>query len=228
MRGFLLCIVAILLACCQPIVAHGKGWRGIVPLQSKRADVERLLGPGINGHYQFDEERAHVNYAEEECNPVNGCLCLVPEGTVISIYVQLEVEMKFSKLNIDKKKYEKFVSRKDPNVATYSNDKEGIIYTVNEENDDVTAIEYLPTAKDCREVMRRATPAAVQRSRGGQNGSFEFSHCLPDSFWICANAFNNGLARLVSVKIDANGCGANARTSRRNYRPGNRGLPLSG
>jgi len=27
--------------------------------------------------------------------PVNGCLCLVPKDTVLSIYVQLEVEMRF-------------------------------------------------------------------------------------------------------------------------------------
>jgi hypothetical protein len=166
MSRFLLSIMAILLASCLPIVAQAKAWRGIVPLKSTRADVERLLGPGINGHYQFDAERAHVNYAGDgKCNPVNGCLCFVPKDTVISIYVQLEVEMRFSRLNIDKKKYEKFVSPKDPNVATYSNDKEGIIYTVNEENDDVTAIEYLPTAKDCQEIMRRAKRAGVQSSR---------------------------------------------------------------
>jgi hypothetical protein len=164
MSRFLLSIMATLLACGLPIVAQGKGWRGIVPLRSTRADVERVLGPGKNDHYQFDEERVHVNYVEGECNPVNGCLCFVPKGTVISIYVQPEVEMRFSKLNIDKKKYEKFVSSKDPNVATYSNDKEGIIYTVNEENDDVIAIEYLPTAKDCQDVMRRAKPPKVQKS----------------------------------------------------------------
>jgi hypothetical protein len=158
-------IMAMLLSACLPLVAQGKGWRGIVPLRSTRADVERLLGPGNNGHYQFDAERVHVNYLEGKCNPVNGCLCLVPKGTVISIYVQLEIEMRFSGLNIDKKKYEKFVSPKDPNVATYSNDKEGIIYTVNEENDDVTAIEYRPTAKDCQDVMRRAKRAGVRVSR---------------------------------------------------------------
>ena len=159
MRRFL---SIILVACSLPIVAHGKTWRGIVPLRSTRADVERLLGPGNRGHYQFDEERAHVNYAEGECNPVNGCLCLVPKDKVISIYVQLEVEMSFSKLNIDQKDYEKFVSRKDPNMATYSNDKEGIIYTVNEENDDVTAIEYSPTAKDCQDVLKGAKRARVK------------------------------------------------------------------
>ena len=165
MSRYILSIMAILLACCLPIVAHGKGWRGIVPFRSTRADVERLLGPGTRGHYQFDEERVHVNYAEGDCNPVNGCFCYVPKDTVISIYVQLEVEMKFSKLNIDRKKYEKFVSRKDPTEATYSNDKEGIIYTVNEENDDVTAIEYIPTAKDCKDVMKRTKRAGVRSWR---------------------------------------------------------------
>ena len=106
MNRFSLSIIAICWACCLPIVAQGKGWRGIVPLRSTRADVERLLGPGNNGHYQFDEQRVHVNYVEGGCNPVNGCLCLIPKGTVISIYVQLEVQMRFSGINIDKKKYE--------------------------------------------------------------------------------------------------------------------------
>jgi hypothetical protein len=158
MSNLLLSIMVILLACCLPAVANGK-WRGIVPLRSTRADVERLLGEGTNGHYQVDEERVHVNYSGEgKCNPVNGCLCFVPKDTVISIYVQLEG---LSKLNIDKKKYKKFVSSKDPTVATYSNDKEGIIYTVNEENDDVIAIEYVPMAKDCQEVIRSGKRARI-------------------------------------------------------------------
>jgi hypothetical protein len=148
-------ILAILLSCCLPIIVHGKAWRGIVPLQSKRSDVEHLLGPGTNGHYQFDKERVHVNYAGEgKCNPVNGCLCLVPKDTVISIYVQPQVDMTFSKLQIDNNKYKKYVSPKDPNIATYSNDEEGIIYTVDQENDDVIAIEYTPTAKDCHDILR--------------------------------------------------------------------------
>ena len=149
--------MAVLLSCGLPIVVQGKAWRGIVPLQSKRSDVEQLLGHGTNGHYQFDKERVHVNYAGEgKCDPVNGCLCLVPKDTVISVYVQMNVEMSFSTLQIDKKKYEKFVSLKDPTIATYSNEEEGIIYTVDQENDDVIAIEYTPTAKDCNDVLKGA------------------------------------------------------------------------
>jgi hypothetical protein len=41
------------------------------------------------------------------CCPVNGCLCFVPDDIVISINVELEVEMRFSTLKIDKKKYKK-------------------------------------------------------------------------------------------------------------------------
>jgi hypothetical protein len=162
-----LSLVVIFLALCLPTIAKAKAWRGIVPLKSTRADVERLLGlPGKYGRYQFDEERASIDYAGKgPCNPVNTCLCFVSEDTVISIHVMLEVERRFSGLNIESKKYEKHVSPQDPNVATYSNDEEGIIYTVNEENDDVTAIEYLPTAKDCKEIIRSDKPAGVESLR---------------------------------------------------------------
>lgn len=165
MSRYLLGLVAILSALCLPTIAQAKGWRGIVPLKSTRADVERLLGaPGKHGRYQFAEERAYVNYAGAgPCDPVNGCLCLVSEDIVISINVELEVEMRFSTLKIDMKKYKKYISPQNPALASYSNDEEGIIYTV--EDDDVTAIEYLPTAKDCQGVMRRAKPAGVQSSR---------------------------------------------------------------
>jgi hypothetical protein len=139
------------------VETEAKGWRGIVPLKSTRADVERLLGlPGKHGRYQFENERAYIDYAGPgPCAPENACLCAVSEDTVISIHVQLEVEMRFSALKLDKKKYKKFVSPQDRRVATYSNRKDGIIYTIDEKHDDVTAIEYLPTAKDCEQALKR-------------------------------------------------------------------------
>jgi hypothetical protein len=163
----ILCLIAIFFVFGQPTIANGKTWRGIVPLKSTRAEVERLLGvPGKHGRYQFDEERAYVNYAGAgPCHQVNRCLCRVSEDIVISIRVELEVDMRFSTLNLDHKKYEKLISAQDPNLASYSNDEEGIIYTVDLKNDDVTAIEYLPTAKDCQEVLRRAQRARVRRFR---------------------------------------------------------------
>jgi hypothetical protein len=155
----------VLVLMLTTVKAQVGGWRGIVPLKSKRADVERLLGqPGKHGRYQFERERAYINYAGAgPCHPNNTCLCFVTEDIVISIRVELEVEMRFSTLKIDKKKYKKYISPQNPDLASYSNDEEGIIYTV--EDDDVTAIEYLPSAKDCQDVMRRAKRAGVQSSR---------------------------------------------------------------
>ena len=134
------------------INVQAEAWRGIEPLKSTRADVERLLGkPGKHGRYQFDKERAYIEYAGTgPCAKVNGCLCRVSKDTVVSIYVELEIEMRFSGLKLDKKHYKRFTSRKDPTIATFSNEKKGIIYTVDEKDDDVTAIEYL----QLREIVR--------------------------------------------------------------------------
>lgn len=155
MNRILLTVFAILVASCLPTLVNAKAWRGIVPLLSKRVDVERLIGPGTNGHYQFEGERVHVNYVgKEKCSAVNGCICLVPQDTVTSVYVQLDVAMSFSGLKIDGKKYKKYVSPQDPTIATYSNEEEGVIYTVDEKNDDVIAIEYIPAAKDCNDLRK--------------------------------------------------------------------------
>ncbi|HKC65387.1 MAG TPA: hypothetical protein VKB86_17225 [Pyrinomonadaceae bacterium] len=137
------------------IISDAKEWRGLVPLKSTRADVERLLGkPGKYGRYQFDNERANIYYAEGSCNKVDDCRCLVPSDVILEISVDLEVEMRFSTLNIDRTKYKKKIIIPDGSQAIYSNDEEGIIYTVDEVHDDVISIEYLPSAKDCQDLIK--------------------------------------------------------------------------
>jgi hypothetical protein len=151
-RAYLSVMGMFLALIMAAIKVQAEPWRGIVPLKSTRADVERLLGkPGAHGRYQFDKERAYIEYAGNgPCAKVNWCLCKVSEDTVISIYVELEVVMSFSGLKLNKKHYTKFISRQDPTTATYSNEALGIIYTVDEKEDDVIAIEYLPARKDCK------------------------------------------------------------------------------
>ena len=156
MRFIRFAIVAALLLLLPVTNLQAKDWRGITPLKSKRADVERLLGqPNKLGRYQYEDLRASIDYAEGKCDNDNtNCLCLVSEDTVLSIYVVLEVGLKFSTLNLDKTQYKKSVYPEDPNLAIYSNDEEGIIYTVSQEDDEVTAIEYLPSANDCEDLIR--------------------------------------------------------------------------
>jgi hypothetical protein len=165
-------IVAVcVLLLCSAGALHAKEWRGIVPLKSTRADVERLLGkPNELGRYQFENERAYIRYSNG-CDRLADCLYLVPKDIVVDIYVNLEVELKFSDLNIDRTKYEKTKSTHLPTIVTYANNEEGIIYTVDEKDDEVTDIDYLPAARDCRSVIkdRRANKRRSSRLRREQH-----------------------------------------------------------
>jgi len=136
---------------------NAKEWRNIVPLKSSRADVERLLGqPTKAGRYEFEKERAYIHYIERICDNDRNCLCLVPKDTVTSIYVELEYYQKFSELKVNKSKFERTVDSKFPYKVTFANYKEGIIYSVDEEDDDLIAIEYLPTEQACQEIIEQA------------------------------------------------------------------------
>lgn len=170
-RKFLAILSILFILPLTALEVQAKPWRGIVPLKSTRADVERLLGlPGKHGRYQFENERAYIHYTGGgPCDPVNTCLCVVSKDTVMSIYVELEVEMRFSTLKLAKKKYKKFVSPQDRTVATYSNEKDGIVYTVDEEHDEVIAIEYFPSDKDCQEAIQRRNRAAKRSARTALN-----------------------------------------------------------
>jgi hypothetical protein len=139
---------------CSASILHAKEWRGIMPLKSTRADVEKLLGkPNGLGRYQFENERAYINYSSG-CARINDCLCLVPKDTVIYIFVTLEGDLKLSDLKIDRTKYHKTRSTHLPGIVTYANDEEGIIYTVDDEDDEVTDITYLYTTRDCQSFLK--------------------------------------------------------------------------
>ena len=146
-------IVAFSITFFLASISHAKAWRGITPLKSTRADVERLLGkPNGLGRYQFDNERAYVLYADGFCNRTDVCECLVPSDTVLGIFVTIEVEMKFSDLKLD---LSKFRMKRDTHLSmlvSYSNDGEGIVYTT--ADDEVTHVTYVPTAKDCQQLLK--------------------------------------------------------------------------
>jgi hypothetical protein len=78
---------------------------------------------------------------------------VTPQDTVLDIFVTPEVEMKFSKLKIDKDKYTQTRSAHLLTVISYSNDDEGIIYAV--DDDEVTDITYVPSKTDCQELIKK-------------------------------------------------------------------------
>jgi hypothetical protein len=82
---------------CVTVGLQAKEWRGITPLKSTRADVERLFGKENElKRYQFENERAYIYYSEKPCGMMDvtevteKCRCLIPEGTVVSIHVNVE------------------------------------------------------------------------------------------------------------------------------------------
>lgn len=132
-------------------LAEGKGWRGILPLHSTRADVERLLGPPAElsneytSVYHLENEVVMFNYeGDRSCKSPGGWQ--VPRGTVVSIIVTPKTKLRFSDLQVDESRYKK---------TSGGHRSEDIIYTDNERGEnitvyqgDVTNISYSPTVGD--------------------------------------------------------------------------------
>lgn len=147
---------------------RAKEWRGIVPLKSTKADVERLLGkPNRLGRYEIGNERVSVLYSEGPCDgesqalPKDNCECLVAKDTVVRIALTLDSPVSVAKLGLDKAKY-----RRTPFLAyhpssTYSDFSDGVVYTVRESDDSVTSIDYLPSTKDCEMVIKGRAPTTA-------------------------------------------------------------------
>lgn len=133
LRASLLCL---LMLCAAPLDGTAKEWRGIVPLKSTRADVERLLGPqpeNVLRRYELPHEFVSVEYADRPCNarnpdgwpePPPGWN--VPPGTVIAIRVELKEPASLASLGLDLTKFQKGRGDADvPQHHYYFNEEEG-------------------------------------------------------------------------------------------------------
>lgn len=147
--------------------AEAKGWRGIVPLHSTRADVERLLGPPTEQHteysvvYRTENETLIINYAQ-------GLPCgigekygqwRVPRGTVESIFITPNMGSTLSQLKGDESKYNKRSGGDRPEDIYYTNDEEG--ETLRVFQDQVMEITYSPAASDAH--LRCATGSSNEK-----------------------------------------------------------------
>lgn len=132
-----------------PQISVAGDWRGIVPLRSTRADVERLLGQPTQGSrtvYVTSDEKVEVTYSQIPCDYG----WRVRLDTVISFSVYPNTLPKLAELKLLESKYSK---RKDPHLNSiyyYMDEAEGITYTIDVERGEVKAVEYYPSAKDKR------------------------------------------------------------------------------
>jgi hypothetical protein len=149
--------------------AEAKGWRGIVPLHSTRADVERLLGPPTEQHteysvlYRTENETLIINYAK-------GLPCgigekysqwRVPRGTVESISITPNRGSPLSQLSIDESKYKKRSGGHRAEDIYYINEQDGEILRVFQ--NEVMDITY--SARSSDEHLRCAVPKGASHSK---------------------------------------------------------------
>jgi len=153
--------------------ASAKEWRGIVPLKSTRAEVERRFGkPNERGDYELNDERVSIDYADGPCVDLyftlgkENCKCLVAKGTVMSIYVQPTVKRKFSGLKLDLTRFTRQAIVPYPDNFAYYNPTEGVDYTVDESEDEIKTIDYYSSVADCVEVISKHTPIYRNEWRG--------------------------------------------------------------
>jgi hypothetical protein len=148
MMKFVLAISAFILAVGpNSFTQQRDGWRGIAPLYSKRADVERLLGIATGNCkciYRTDNELVYVEYASNFCKG-NSPGWRVPTDTVLSLTVTPRLDQLFAELNLDLSKFE--ISHDDAMTTYYANRDEGVKYAVTERGI-VESVSYIPSTKD--------------------------------------------------------------------------------
>lgn len=146
----IICLVSICLAVSTVVISQERGWRGIVPLQSTRADVEKLLGRSTErsygATYDLGDEAVTFEYSSCRCcKPIEN-RWNVREYTVIRIRISAAVKPLFSGLKIDRAKFEKVDDSHLPDVLYFRNRDEGVSFEV--QDDVVITTEYGPSAKD--------------------------------------------------------------------------------
>jgi hypothetical protein len=135
-------------------VVQAKGWRGIVPLHSTRADVEQLLGtPNRKSNnkpvvrYDLEEETVSIIYSREPCS--NGTVYgkwAVPPDTVVSIRVIPKKALPLSELKLDAAQYKVTHVRGVPSSTYYTDEGEGVQFDVSTGR--VSIIDYFYAAED--------------------------------------------------------------------------------
>jgi hypothetical protein len=149
MRVILKTLICLCAALILANVSEAKEWRGIVPMHSTRADVERLLGPLPKDYYAYNlpNERVVFEFAEQPCNGKDDSRWDVPSGTVTVIAVIPKALLKLEDLNLDLSKFKKRPGGSDtPDLFYYANEDEGFSISVG--NGIVSEFIYSATSKD--------------------------------------------------------------------------------
>ena len=155
-------LISLVVLSASSTTVLAKTWRGITPLASTRADVERVLGPPTStsnnwSTYHSSEETVSIFYS-------NGLPCgrgansdwQLPQGIVVSITVAPRTIVLFSELNVDESKFQKLKDAHRVGSVHYWNKTDGEEISV--ANGEVTSFRYVA---DSAETHLRCSKAPV-------------------------------------------------------------------
>lgn len=135
--------------CCQP-----NEWKGILPLKSTRANVEKILGKPTPdslakyaAEYKTKDEKVFVLYSSGSCHDKSNNGWDIPEQIVIGISVSPNVRQKFSDFKFDESGFDKSQDSDTLDYVFYTNKENGTTIQVDTTDDTITKISYFPEQK---------------------------------------------------------------------------------
>lgn len=168
-------IIIPTLACAlllMPKCASAKAWRGIVPLHSTRADVEKLLGPPNNedSGYDFEDEQAFITYGSKKCEEDLPGGWNVPSNTVIEIRVSSNKDVTMADLPIRWQTLEQVFSVRTE-LIEYLDAEEGVRYATVDGL--IRSITYIGSAEDEKKFSCGPYKYAAAVPEGAKLNRFE-------------------------------------------------------
>lgn len=135
--------------------APPNAWRGLLPLKSSRADVERLLGPPAGSvansySYETKEEKVRVLYSQGSCEQVWRGNGRVPADTVLAITVFPQTSILVKSLRLDMTIYKRGQEVHPENWVWYVSSETGVMVHAIQKNggEEVMSTTYRPATKD--------------------------------------------------------------------------------
>jgi len=162
MKALLIGIIASTFLTAMSIQNNPPGYRGIVPLKSTRADVERVFGPPTDPRaptYFFSDKTVRIQYSKHGCTPpphVEGWPVPplegwnVPPDTVLVVRVTMRKQVSLDSLKLDLTRFTKERGDKDvPSHFRYVDRESGLTIDLNggAERPIVRAFIYEPESK---------------------------------------------------------------------------------
>lgn len=143
--------VCICIVIATALSAQAKDWKGIVPLHTTRADVERLIGlPSESNssvaNYDFEDAKVTIRYTIRGC--VGGNEWDVPIQTVISIVVHPKSRPRFMEMHLDLTKFKREAHPRSTSIVYFINKEDGMSVETAPNEETVESISYMATARD--------------------------------------------------------------------------------